>query len=155
MILAPDVGSGLDRLGVLFAAIAAVGWAAFIMLSKRVGQALPGNDGLACGMVIAALFLLPFGGGAATSVLFDYRLFLGVLAVAVLSTTIPFFLEFEALRRLPARTYSILVTLEPAIAALVAATLLDEALGVDAVFAIVCVTAAAIGATLFRDRYSP
>ncbi len=153
--LAPDIGSGLDRLGILFAGIAAVGWAVFIVLSKRVGQALPGNDGLACGMVIATVFLLPFGIGAATPVLFDFQLLLAVLAVAVLSTTIPFFLEFEALRRLPARTYSILVTLEPAIAALVAAILLGEALGADAVFAIACVTAAAIGATWFRDRYSP
>lgn len=154
VMLAPDIGSGLDRLGVLLAAIAAVGWGGFIVLSKRVGQALPGNDGLAFGMVVATLFLLPFGVGAATPVLFDFQLLLGVLAVAVLSTTMPFFLEFEALRRLPARTYSILVTLEPAIAALVAAILLGEALGVDAVFAIICVTAAAIGATLFRDRYS-
>ncbi len=155
VMLAPDIGSGLDRLGVLFAAIAAVGWATFIVLSKRVGQALPGNNGLAFGMVIATLFLLPFGLGAATPVLFDFQLLLGVLAVAVLSTTIPFFLEFEALRRLPARTYSILVTLEPAIAAMVAAILLGEALGADAAFAIACVTAAAIGATLFRNRYSP
>jgi len=152
LILAPEVGSGLDHWGVLFAAIAGVGWAAFIIISKHVGQALPGNNGLAFGMVIATLFLLPFGAGTAMPVLFDFWLFSGVLAVAVLSTTIPFFLEFEALKRLPARTYSILVTLEPAIAALVAAVLLGEALGVDAVFAVGCVTAAAIGATLYRDR---
>lgn len=155
VMLAPDVGSGLDHMGIAFAAIAAVGWAVFIVLSKRVGQALPGNTGLAYGMVIATLFLLPLGVGPAIPVLFDFRLLLGVVAVAVLSTTIPFFLEFEALRRLPARTYSILVTLEPAIAALVAAILLGEALGAGAVFAIACVTLAAIGATLFRDRYSP
>ncbi len=154
VLLTPDFGDELDRVGVSFAVIAAVGWAAFILLSKRVGQVLPGNSGLAYGMVIAALFLLPFGVGAAAPVFSSFWLLLSVAAVAVLSTTVPFYLEFEALRRLPARTYSMLVTLEPAVAALVAAVLLGEVLDIEAVFAIGCVTAAAIGATLFRDRYS-
>ena len=125
-LFAPRLGQALDPLGVLLAAIAAAGWARFILLSRRVGQAFPGASGLALGMVVAALFLAPFGAGGAVAALLDPLLLAGALAVAVLSTTLPFALEFAALQRLSARTYGVLVTLEPAVAVLVGAVLLAQ-----------------------------
>ena len=153
-VLAPRLGQTLDPWGVLLAAIAAAGWACFILLSRRVGQALPGASGLALGMVVAAVCLTPFGVAGASAALFDPLLLAGALAVAVLSTTLPFALEFAALQRLSARTYGVLVTLEPAVAVLVGAVLLAQPAGTRTVLAVSCVMAAAIGVT-WSDRSRP
>ncbi len=149
--LAPHLGDALDPLGALLAAIAGVGWACFILLSRRVGQALPGASGLALAMVVGAILLMPFGIAGARAALLDPLLLAGALAVAVLSTTLPFALEFAALQRLSARTYGVLVTLEPAVAVLVGAVLLAQPVGVGTLLAVSCVMAAAIGVT-WTDR---
>ena len=70
-VLAPRLGGTLDPWGVLLAAIAAAGWSGFILLSRRVGQAFPGGSGLALGMVVAAIFLVPFGIAGARAALLD------------------------------------------------------------------------------------
>jgi inner membrane transporter RhtA len=150
-VLAPHLGTALDPLGVLLAAVAGAGWARFILLSRRVGQAFPGSSGLALGMVVAAIFLVPFGIAGARAALLDPLLLAGALAVAVLSTTLPFALEFAALQRLSARTYGVLVTLEPAVAVLVGAALLAQPVGARTLLAVSCVMAAAIGVT-WSDR---
>jgi inner membrane transporter RhtA len=150
--LAPRLGQALDPWGVLLAAIAAAGWACFIVLSRRVGQLCPGGSGLALGMVVAALFLAPFAGASAA--LFDPLLLAGALAVAVLSTTLPFTLEFAALQRMSARTYGVLVTLEPAVAVVVGAALLAQPVGGRTLVAVGCVMAAALGVT-WSDRSRP
>jgi inner membrane transporter RhtA len=153
-VLAPRLGQTLDPWGVLLAAIAAAGWARFILLSRRVGQAFPGGSGLALGMVVAATFLMPFGLPGARAALLDPLLLAGALAVAVLSTALPFALEFEALKRLSARTYGVLVTLEPAVAVLVGVVLLAQPVGARTLLAVSCVMAAAIGVT-WSDRLRP
>ncbi len=153
-VLAPHVGQTLDPWGVLLAAIAAAGWAGFVLLSRRVGRALPGASGLALGMVVAATFLLPFGIAGARAALLDPLLLAGALAVAVLSTTLPYALEFAALQRLSARTYGVLVTLEPAVAVLVGAVLLAQPAGPRTLLAVGCVMAAAIGVT-WSERSRP
>jgi inner membrane transporter RhtA len=150
--LAPRLGDGLDPWGVLLAAIAAGGWARFIVLSRRVGQAFAGGSGLALGMVVAATFLMPFGILGARAAFLDPLLCAGALAVAVLSTTLPFTLEFAALQRMSARTYGVLVTLEPAVAVLVGAVLLAQPVGARTSLAVGCVMAAAIGVTLSDRR---
>jgi len=148
LIMTPDIGAALDPLGVGLALMAGAGWGGFVLLSRRVGHAFRRGDGLALGMVVAALALLPlfFMGGAAARL--DPLLALGGLAVALLATAIPFSLEFAALKRLPPRTYGVLVTLEPAVATLIGIALLGEALGARSVAAVVCVSAAALGMTL-------
>jgi inner membrane transporter RhtA len=124
VLLTPEIGSTLDPVGVVLAGAAGSCWAGFIVLSRRLGRSLPGNSGLAIGMAVA---------------------------VAILSTALPLSLEFEALKRLTARTYGILVTMEPAVAAVVGALLLGQAMGPQGVLAIACVTIAALGVTI-SDR---
>jgi inner membrane transporter RhtA len=84
----------------------------------------------------------------------DLGLLGGALAVAILSTALPLSLEFEALKRMTARTYGILVTLEPVVAAMVGALLLGQAMGLQGLLAVVCVTAAALGVTIIDRRES-
>ena len=148
-MLAPQVGASLDPAGLAYAGTAGIGLAGFILLSRRVGGAIPGAAGLAIGMALAALFMAPLGAASAAAVLTQPVLIPFALAVAILSTTIPFTLEFEALRRLPPRTYGVLVPLEPAIAVMIGALLLGDAVGLETLSAVACVTTAAIGATLY------
>lgn len=151
VLLTPQIGAKLDPVGVGLAALAAVGWAAFVVLSKRIGRALPNVRGLAAGMAAAALMLTPFAFAEGAVLHAGLAAVFGGLAVAILSTIVPLSLEFSALQRLSARTYGILMTLEPAVSALVGGLLLGQALGYRAMIAISLVTAASFGASLF-DR---
>lgn len=154
LILTPDVGTNIDQIGVLFAVAAGIGWGGFVILSKRVSAALPGNGGLVYGMIIASCFILPFAVDKVAPVFTDIELLGYVLMLAVLSTAIPFFFEFSALKKLSAHTYGILITLEPAAAAVIGAVLLGDALGLKGMIAVACVTVAAIGATATAKRSS-
>ena len=152
VLLTPDLGGRLDPIGVLFALGAAVGWAALVVLAKRVGALFERGTGLAFGMAVAAVLLLPFGGDAITAAVAAPALLVAALGVALLSTAIPWSLEFEALKRLPARSYGVLVTLEPATAVVVGIVLLGETLTWATLVAVACVTVAAIGITLHDRR---
>ncbi len=150
-LLTPEIGGNLDPIGVACAALAGLCWAIFVFLSARVSSSFPGTQGLALGMVVSAVILAPLGAGSITALVADPWLILAVIGVAVLSTTIPFRLEFEALKRMPTRVYGILITLEPAAAVVIGALLLGQAIGLSAMLAVVCVTAAALGATLTKS----
>ena len=150
-LLTPSIGTDLDPVGVGFALAAGAGWATFVLISPRVGRAV-GGVGLALAMPVAGLFVLPFELAAGGLGRLDLGLLAGALAVAIFSTTLPLSLEFEALRRMTARAYGVIVTLEPVVAALVGAIVLGQALPPAALLAIVCVTAAAIGVTLSDRR---
>ena len=152
LLLTPEIGSTLDPLGVALAGAAGLCWAAFTVLSKHIGRALPGHSGLAIAMVVAALVVLPVElvvGGLGG---LDLGLLAGALAVATLSTALPLSLEFQALKRMPARTYGILVTMEPVAAAIIGAVLLGQAMGLQGILAVACVTAAAFGVTVSDRR---
>ena len=151
VLLTPDIGGELDPVGVALALAAGAGWASFILISPRVGRDV-GGGGLALAMVAAGLFTLPFAVAAGGLERLDPGLLVGVLAVAILSTALPYALEFEALRRMTARAYGIIVTLEPVVAALVGALILGQALPPTALLAIAFVTAAAVGVTLSDRR---
>jgi inner membrane transporter RhtA len=135
--------------GVAFALISAGGWAAYIVLSASTGRRFRGSSGLVIAMVIGAIVVtpaaVPQGSGGHGGVLR-----LGVLgtgaAVGLLSSVIPYRLELEALRRIPARVFGIWMSLEPAVAALVGLVLLSEALAAREWAAIVCVMVACAGA---------
>jgi inner membrane transporter RhtA len=150
VLLTPDIGGDLDPLGVALALAAGAGWASFVLISPRVARGV-GSAGLALAMGVAGLVTLPFALAAGGLERLDPWLLAGTLVVAILSTALPLSLEFEALRRMTARAYGIVVTLEPAAAALVGALILGQALPPAGVLAIACVTAAAIGVTL-SDR---
>ncbi|MEM7294649.1 MAG: EamA family transporter [Pseudomonadota bacterium] len=151
VLLSPISGGDIDSLGVMFALLAGGCWAAFIVLAKRMGQAMPGNDALVVGMTIAAILMLPYAVPVAGE-LFSNPLVLAVaFGVALLSTTIPFTLEFHALKRMTTRAYGILISLEPAVGALVGAVILGERIGLQGMIAVACVVVAAIGIT-YTDR---
>jgi inner membrane transporter RhtA len=155
IVLLSGFGSGgeLDGLGVALALLAGGFWAAYIVLSQRTGQAFPGGSGLAIAMVVASAVLLPFGvADAGTSLLEPELLALGA-AVAMLSSAIPYSLELEALRRMPKRVFGVLMSLEPAVAALAGFVVLGQVLGAREVAAIVLVVAASAGAS--RTAESP
>ncbi len=154
VLLAPWVGGNLDPLGVVLALSAGSLWGAYILLSARVGRAFSGGAGLALAMAVATVLLLPVGvlsGGAA---LLNPRLLIMGFGVALLSSALPYSLELEALRRLSAGVFGVLMSLEPAIAAAVGFVILGEKLGVRAITAISLVTVAAAGASRFRARGS-
>jgi inner membrane transporter RhtA len=153
-LLTPEIGSTLDPLGVALAGVTGLCWAGFTVMTQRIGRALPGNSGLAIGMAVAALVVLPVELAVGGLGGLDVGLLVAVLAVAILSTALPLSLEFEALKRMTARTYGILVTLEPAVAALVGALLLGQAMGLQGLLAVACVSAAALGVTI-SDRRDP
>jgi len=154
ILLSPISGAELDSLGVFFALLAGTGWATFIVLAGRVGEKVPGNDGLAIGMMVSAVIMLPFAIPVAGTLFSQPWILASALAVALLSTTLPFILEFEALRQLSKRAYGVLVSLEPAVAAVVGAVILSENIGARGVLAVSCVVAAAIGITLAEHRSS-
>jgi inner membrane transporter RhtA len=152
VLLTPEIGGTLDPVGVALAGATGLCWAGFVVMSRRIGRALPGSSGLAICMAVAALVVLPVEVAVGSLGSLDLGLLVGALAVAILSTAVPWSLEFEALKRMTARTYGILVTLEPAVAAMVGALLLGQAVGVQGLLAVVCVTAAALGVTISDRR---
>ena len=152
VLLTPEIGSALDPLGVALAGATGLCWAAFTVMSQRIGRALPGNSGLAIGMAVAAFVVLPVELAVGGLGGLDLRLLALAIAVAILSTALPLSLEFEALKRMTARSYGIVVTLEPAVAAIVGALLLGQAMGLPGVLAVACVTAAALGVTISDRR---
>jgi inner membrane transporter RhtA len=145
MIAAPGAGD-LDALGILYALIAGAAWAAYILLSARTGRAFPGGTGLALAMCVAAALLVPVGVGAAGDALLDAEVLLVGAGVAVLSSVIPYSAEFEALRLMPEHVFGILLSLEPAVAALAGYLVLDQDLGPRELAGIAFVMAATAGA---------
>ena len=154
VLMSPLTGINLDTLGILFALLAGVCWASFIILAARLGARMTGNDGLTIGMVIASIIMIPFALPVIPDLIFNPQILLMSFGVALLSTTVPLTLEYAALKRIPKRTYGILVSLEPAVAALAGVLLLGEFLGLQGMIAIACVVIAAMGIT-YSDRRSP
>lgn len=145
-VLADPGGGGTDALGIVFALSAGAFWAAYILLSARAGSIFPGGAGLALAMVVATMILLPFGIVQGGANLLDPRLLALGAAVAMLSSAIPYSLELEALRRLPARVFGVLMSLEPAMATLAGLVVLGELLGARELVAVALVVAASAGA---------
>src|SRR5215212_8011825 len=145
-------GMDLDPVGVAFALLAGGLWASYILLSARTGSAFPGGTGLVIALCVGTFVLFPFGIAGAVHALLDPRLLLAAFGVAMLSSAIPFSLELEALRKIPARVFGVLMSLEPAVAALAGLIVLGERLEMRAVAAVLLVTVAAAGASLYGRR---
>ncbi|MCB5167615.1 EamA family transporter [Streptomyces bambusae] len=143
---------GLDPAGAAFAVGAGAMWAAYIVFSARTGRRFPQADGLALAMAVAAVLSLPLGiAEAGTALLVPGTLLLGV-GVALLSSVLPYTLELLALRRLPAPTFAVLMSLEPAIAALAGLFVLHQAMSWTDAAAIALVIAASMGAVRAQTR---
>jgi len=151
-LIAPWTSTGLNVGGVLLALLAGVFWAAYIILGGRISKIMKGGDAVAIGMLFATIVILPFGifgGGFGT--LNPKLIGLGA-ALALLSSAIPFTLEMRALKQLPARTFSILMSLEPAMASLAALVFLHEYLSLKECFAVAFVVVASAGSSLTAKR---
>ena len=139
----------LDIVGVLFALLAGAAWAAYILLSAQTGRRWEGLDGLAMASVVATVVLTPVVAGSGGGGL-DERIVLLGAAVGLLSSVIPYSCEMAALRTLPPSVFSILMSLEPAAAALAGMLVVGEFLTGIQWVALVCVVIASIGATRSR-----
>ncbi|MGW4818320.1 EamA family transporter [Streptomyces sp. NPDC004227] len=136
----------LDPAGVAFALSAGVMWAAYIVFSARTGRRFPQADGLALAMAVGALLFLPLGIAESGSKLVVPTTFALGAGVALLSSVLPYTLELLALRRLPASTFAVLMSLEPALAATAGFFILGQSLTALQAVAIVLVIAASMGA---------
>jgi len=158
LLLAPIGALGasdIDPLGAGMALLAGAFWAAYILLGARTGRVFPGGTGLATAMGLSTVLLVPFGVADAGMALLDPRLLAAGLGVALLSSAIPYSLELEALRRLPARVFGVLMSLEPAVGALLGFVVLGEMLGLRAIVAIALVVTASVGVSLVKRPAFP
>ena len=137
----------LDLAGVAFALVAGAAWAAYILLSAQTGRRWPGLDGLAVASVVATLLLAPFAVASGGSGLLDLRIVALGAAVGMLSSVIPYSLEITALRTIRPALFSVLMSLEPAAAALAGVVVLQEFLTPLQLLAMACVVVASVGAT--------
>lgn len=136
----------VDTAGLFLALLAGGGWALYILATGSTGRRWEGVQGLAVAGTVATLTLAPCAVASAGARLLDPRLVGLGAVVGLLSSVIPYSLEMVALRTLPPRVFGVLMSLEPAAAALVAAVLLHERLSPLQLAAVVCVTAACVGA---------
>jgi inner membrane transporter RhtA len=141
----------LDAVGVGFALLAGACWAAYILLSARTGRRWAGLDGLAVASVVATLVLTPFAIPAGDGDLTDPAIVLLGAAVGLLSSVIPYSAELMALRSIRPGVFSILMSLEPAAAALAGIVVLQEFLTPLQWVAVASVMVASVGATRSRD----
>ena len=148
ILLLSDFGDfgGLDTAGVGFALLAGGLWAAYILLSARVGRVFPGGSGLALALVASSALLVPAGIADGGGELLQPELLAIGAAVAMLSSAIPYSLELESLRRLPEAVFGVLMSLEPAMAALAGFVVLGQDLRTRELVAILLVVAASAGA---------
>jgi inner membrane transporter RhtA len=136
----------VDALGFGLALLAGGCWALYIVSTAATGRRWAGVEGLAVASTVAALAVAPFAVAMAGARLLEPRLLVLGALVGLLSSVIPYSLEMVALRTMPPRVFGILMSLEPATAALVAAILLREWLTPLQLLAVACVTVASVGA---------
>lgn len=144
--------AGVHATGVLLALVAATCWALYILLAKRVGTSFGAMEALAIGMSVGTFLVLPAGlvdGGGA---LLHPGVLASCLGVAMMSSLVPYTLELVALRRLSTAVFGLLMSLEPAVAALAGVIVLGESLTLVLAVALVMVVAASVGATLTSHR---
>ncbi|MEU4831765.1 DMT family transporter [Streptosporangium sp. NPDC023615] len=149
VLLAPW-GAATSRIswaGIAFALVAGACWAAYILLSASVGRRFPGATGLSLAMIVSCVVVAPVGISSGGVDLLRPEVLLIGLGVALLSSVIPYSIELEALRRMPKRVFGILMSLEPAVAALVGLVVLGEVLQAREWAAVGCVVVATLGAT--------
>ncbi len=142
----------LDPVGIAWALAAGACWGLYIHFGKRAGDTIHGGLVTSLGMIVAMAFVLPFGVVGAGARLLDVSILPLAFGVAVLSSALPYSLEMIGLQRLPARTFGVLMSLEPALAALSGWLILGERLEAKQMVAVGCVMAASVGSTLGAAR---
>jgi inner membrane transporter RhtA len=141
-------GNGLNTAGVIFAAGAALGWAAYIFASRRVGGTTSGFGGLAVSVSIAAILTLPFSIGSSARLFGDPDLVLRLLIVAIMAVVLGFGAELQGLRRLKPSLAGVLLAGDPAVAFIIGWFLLHQAVRLWDFVGLACVVLAGVGVTL-------
>jgi inner membrane transporter RhtA len=151
LLLAPwGESETVSWIGIGFAMVAGACWAAYILLSAAVGGRFPGATGLSFAMIVSAVLVAPVGISTGGVDLLQPELLLIGLGVGLLSSVIPYSLELQALRRMPKQVFGILMSMEPAAAALIGVLVLSEMLHAQQWAAIICIVAASLGSTRMR-----
>ncbi len=138
--------AGLDRAGALCALAAGACWGVYIVLGTRLSAVVAGSTGLAWAMLCASTVLVPLGAVTAGAALLVPSLLLSGLVVAVLSAVLPYALEMSAMRAVGAATFGIMMSLEPAIAAVVAFVLVGQRLAPTTLVGMALVVVAVLAA---------
>jgi inner membrane transporter RhtA len=146
LALAQGSRGHLDLTGVAYALVSAAGWAGYILLSRATGQRFAGTSGLVIAMCVAAVLVTGPGVAAGSPAMFRPSLLLTGAAIGLLSSVIPYWLEFEALRRVPARVFGVWMSMQPAVAALIGLVMLGQRLSLPEWAGICCVVVASAGA---------
>ncbi|WP_306362552.1 DMT family transporter [Nocardia sp. CC227C] len=133
--------------GVLLALAAGACWAGYILLSAKLGERTSGGGGLALAMAFGGIVMAPVGILDAGAALLQPAVLAAGFAVAMLSSVVPYSVELEALRKIPARVFGVLMSLEPAVAALAGLLVLGQVLNFGQWAGVVCVVTASAGAT--------
>jgi inner membrane transporter RhtA len=147
VVLLMEGRGDLNLVGILFALAAGTCWGLYILVGAALGRHTTEGNGLALGMAVAALVAAPFGVADSGTALIQPWVLVAGLGVALLSSVIPYSLDLEALRKIPPRVFGILMSLEPAMAALIGLVVLQESLHWSQWIAVLCVVAASAGAT--------
>jgi inner membrane transporter RhtA len=140
-----------DLAGILFAAGSAVGWAIYILLTKKVGAAFKGLEGLSMSLLVAGVVATPFGLMQTVGAFTPVGL-VEVLGLAILVPLLPYALEMVALRRMPAASFGILMSLEPAIGAFAGFLILAQPMTLLQMLGTALVVAASAGATFSAEK---
>lgn len=147
VVLLTQAGGHVMWSGVLLALAAGVCWASYILLSAALGERTSGGGGLALAMAFGGLLMAPVGIADAGAALLEPSVLAAGFGVAMLSSVLPYSVELEALRRIPARVFGVLMSLEPAAAACAGLVVLGQIMNLGQWAGVTCVVAASIGAT--------
>ncbi|WP_040781281.1 EamA family transporter [Nocardia pneumoniae] len=147
VLLLTRADGDVDWVGVLFALAAAACWAGYILLSAALGEKTDGGGGLALAMAFGGVVMLPVGIADAGTALLQPAVLAAGFAVAMLSSVLPYSVELEALRRISPRVFGVLMSLEPAVAAVAGLVVLGQVMNLGQWTGVACVVAASAGAT--------
>lgn len=146
LLLAKGSGGHLNLAGAGFALLSAAGWAGYILLSRACGQRMPGSSGLVIAMCVAAAGVTGPGLAVGGTAMFRPAVLASGAAIGLLSSVVPYWLEFQALRRVPAKVFGVWMSMQPAVAAVIGLLLLGQRLSAAEWAGICCVAAASGGA---------
>jgi inner membrane transporter RhtA len=152
VVLLTEGRGELSTAGLLFALAAGICWGGYILLTAALGNRTTDGQGLAVAMTVAALVVMPVGVLESGTALLDPTILTIALAVALLSSVVPYSLELEALRNIPPKVFGVLMSMEPAVAALAGLLVLGEALHAPQWIAVGLVVLASAGATKYAVK---
>lgn len=148
LLLPLRAANDIDPAGALFALCAGCCWGLYIVFGKKAGNSGDSAASVALGMLVGACFIFPFGIFSAGVAMFAPSVLPLAVVLGIFSSALPYALEIHALKNLPAQTFGILMSMEPALAALSGLIFLHEALTLGQWLALACIIAASLGATL-------